>query len=133
MNKVCIMLLTAGSLFAQTALAQGSIYFFTSIADAQKYCPPLTDSSYDLLFKPNSSVEHSAGIVSGKAQNSDLFLSTSNQELAPMNWNSQTGIINDGKFRSVDGNYGYISGSQTTCYYSYQGWTGTVVNLILQD
>lgn len=119
-------------LFTQAAFAQGSIYYFPTVEEAQKYCPSLTNSSYDLIFKSNSYVDHSAGIISGKSQNNSLFLSANNV-LEPMSWNSQTGIINDAQFRSIDGNYGFISGDKTTCYYAYQGWTGVTVYLNMSN
>ncbi len=132
MRKIFFSILIMGGLFSQAAFA-GDPTYFSTIAEAQKYCPSLTNSSYDLTFKPNSPVEHSAGIISGESQNDSFFLSTNSSTLAPMHWDSQTAIIKDAQFRSVDGNYGHISGNKTTCYYSYQGWTGIMVSLLMSN
>lgn len=130
MKKIILALFTASALVGQVALADES---FTTIAEAQKYCPPLTSSSYDLIFKPNSQVDHSAGVIYGISQTNVFFTSNSNTQIMPLNWDSATGIISDAAFRDVNGIYGFISGSKITCYYSYLGWTGVNVSLILQN
>lgn len=130
MNKIILSTFVISGFFAQTALAQDPIYF-TTLEQAQKYCPPLTAKNYDLIFKPSSSAPNSAGIIYGTSQNNVRF--SSGSTIQPLNWDSLgSGLIYDAKFRTVDGNYGYISGNQITCYYSYQGFTGVIVNVNLK-
>ncbi len=130
MKKTIFTAMIVGSIFAQTAFADP--IFFTTIAEAQKYCPPLSAANYDLYFKPNNPVvPNSAGVISGTSQ-SGVSFSSGNTQLQPLNWDIATGIVQDAQFRSVSGNYGYISGNQITCYYSYTSFNNVLVNLILQ-
>ena len=110
-------------LFFQSAYA---ITTFTTITQALQYCPT---NSQLLFISNNPRLPDSQGNVTGKNASVSFTMITS--AIHPQSLTSEN-IIANAQFRNVDGYYGYISGNQITCLYTYPGFTGVSVGLILQ-
>jgi hypothetical protein len=118
---LCVLVLAAfaaNSAFAFTP--------FTTIAQAEQYCPALDN----LTFKPvNPSNPHSIGTINGEKKNINFKSDSGAMHPKYLDANN---IIQDVQFRNTNGIYGYISGNNTVCLYSYPGFTGVSVALILE-
>lgn len=112
-----------------SALAAEPFTTFDSIEVAEEYCP----ATYNLVFTPtNPSVVNSAGVIDGSLDPSSYFKNyTPNPAPAPLSMTS-SGSIQNVTFRESDGIYGYISGTQVSCFYWYPMFTGTQTALIMQ-
>lgn len=127
-----LLITIASILSVQTAMAKSNdITYFYTIPEAEQHCPINTA----LTFKPNNPVPNSAGSIFGMF-NGTTFLSTTNSMIQPQNLDTNN-VITDAQFRATSAGsapyYGYISGNQTTCLYSYTAFTGVSVALILQN
>jgi hypothetical protein len=117
------------ALVSLSALAAEPFTTFTSIEMAEEYCPPI----YNLVFTPtNPSVVNGSGVIEGSLNPDSYFKNyTPNPAPAPLSLSS-SGDIQDVTFRESDGIYGYISGTQVSCFYWYPMFTGTQTALIMQ-
>ena len=133
MNKIIkSILILSGSVLALNAFAATGITKFMTIAQAQQHCPSLTN----LTFTPlNKTINHSKGTITGNKDN-DNFANVINDPgvsryvMQPLY--IQNNKITDASWRKVMGSYGYISNGVTTCLYSYKGFTGVNVALIMR-
>ena len=98
---------------------------FTTLAQAEEYCPSLTG----LIFTPCYSLPTSAGMITG-TKNSVAFKSTETM-MHPKNLNSDN-KVEDAQFRFTNNMYGYQSGNGIICFYTYTGFTGATGNLNLK-
>jgi len=131
MKKLIFLAISmAFSLVSFAAFASPAIEQFTSIAQAKEHCPSLTG----LTFVANNPTQYGAGKIIGD-KNGVSFQSDRTNELHPKNLNNNN-IIGNVKFRAVTVNgfpsFGHISGNKTVCFYSYPGFTGINVGLILE-
>jgi len=114
-----------GIVFMFPAFAVSDFTKFTTIEQAEQYCPALNG----LTFTSNDpSNPKSVGSIEGN--NHVVFVNVSP---APHPLNMDTnGVITDAQFRKVGEIYGYISGNTVTCLYSYTSIFNTTYNLIMR-
>src|SRR5579863_6758422 len=108
------------ALFLSVTAAFAADVTFTSVEQAEIYCP----AKADLKFTPNNpSNPISAGKIVG---HNHVTFESIPQRLAlhPNNMNSK-GFIQDAQFRRADGIYGYMTNKVFTCFYSYANYFGT--------
>lgn len=108
-----VTLITTGLM--SSAFASNDFTPFTTIEQAQQYCP----ATNGLIFIPNNpSIPNTAGSIKGI--NRIAFESIpAKQAVQPKNMD-KSGIITDANFRSAEGFYGYISNNVITCLYTYK-------------
>lgn len=108
-----VAIITAG--LTSSAFASNDFTPFTTIEQAQQYCP----ATNGLTFTPNNpSIPNSAGSIKGN--NRTAFESIPpKQAVKPKNMDT-SGVITDATFRSAEGLYGYISNNVITCLYTYK-------------
>lgn len=92
---------------------------FTTIAQAEEYCPPVNG----LFFTPNNpTIPNSGGSISGN--NHIIFKSTPPKKAVKPKHMDAQGLIKDVQFREANGYYGYNSNNVITCLYSYTNFAG---------
>lgn len=126
MKKLLLMAL-AITVFSPSLFAESAFIPFTTLQQAQQFCPPLNG----LYFTSNNVVlPHSKGSIVGN--NRISFESTPHAAaLHPKNINTN-GLILDVTFRSTEGGYGYLSNNTVTCFYSYTTFIDTPYTLVLR-
>lgn len=116
------------TLFAISAMATD----FTTIAQAQQHCP----ATNLLMFTPlSTSIPHSKGTISGFHNGVD-FKNTSDTSEYMMHpkYLGSDHAVGDVSFRQVGDFYGYMSSNGVvTCLYSYPGFTGVHVPLVMRS
>ncbi len=97
-----------------SAFASNDFTPFTTIEQAQQYCPAVNG----LTFTSNNLMDpKSIGSITGN--NQVVFESIPPKiALHPKNMDTNS-LITEAEFRSADGIYGYISNNIITCLYSY--------------
>lgn len=99
---------------------------FNNMYQAAVYCPPVSG----LTFTPaNPNTTNSQGTISGTK--SPASFKSPGFVMHPKNI-EENGKVQNVSFREANGIYGYISGNKITCLYSYPGFTGVNVALILE-
>ena len=124
--SLLILLITSSLSISATASTDQAFTPFTTLAQAQQYCPTVTT----LVFTQKlPGLPNGAGTISSFF-NKVSFNSTASA-LHPQNVDPN-GVIQNIQFRDVSGIYGYLSGNVINCFYSYPGFTGVTVGLIMQ-
>ena len=124
-SKIFISLLLVCASFSTFAYTP-----FTSEDQASQYCP----SAVSLVFTQNNpTIQNGAGSVSGKTNNNTFAnFPAKKTALHPKNLGSDN-TITDAQFREVNGIYGYMENNVITCLYSYTGFTGVDVALVMRS
>lgn len=106
---------------------------FTTISEAEEYCPNVAAISYQKLYPntPNGAVSIEAWGTNGSQ--TVRFASYYKTNLHPAGPDDDEGLLPDVTFRKVGDYYGYISNGYVTCLYSYPGFTGLNVALIMRS
>ena len=112
-----------------TAIAAPNMTFFTSLSQAEQFCP----AANQLSFLSKSKAPDAAGQVTGNFQGKS-FQSKRNALPAPDSIINK--YIQNMNFRTVtEGSqeiYGYTSGLNTVCLYQYKNFTGNNTAIIVQ-
>ncbi len=122
-------LITAAIL--STSLIASSAFAF-DLETAKNICPTLDSMKFSPL---NPGTSHSKGKITGVKNNTN-FTSYNNTTNPATPYVIQPEDKDNPSFywRSVGtNNYGHISRDVTTCFYSYTGFTGVTVNLIMNN
>lgn len=106
--------------------AFADITAFLTVAQAEQNCPPVSGLTFTAT---NPKIPNGAGTIAGFF-NTNFKNSQPKPALAPLDIND--GIIQNVTFRQdTNGWYGFISGKNTACFYSYAGFTGVNVSLVM--
>lgn len=121
------------TIFAAIALLSTSAFAaftpFTTITQAEQYCPPVTGLTF---VATNPKIPNSAGNINGNFNNVSFKNFEPNPAFSPQNMN-MNGIIQNVQFREDNNMYGYNSNNVISCFYSYSGFTGGNVYLVMRQ
>lgn len=115
------------SLISTSALA--AFTPFITISQAEQYCPLVTGLTFTAT---NPKVPNSAGTISGNFNNIGFKNQMPNPALSPKDMD-MNGIIQNVSFREDNNMYGYNSNNVISCFYSYTGFTGINVYLVMRQ
>jgi hypothetical protein len=105
--------------------------WFTTIPQAEKYCPALNGLNYNAItqFKGTVTGNYADRNFISYNANNKTNLTMRPKNISP---NDNSGPVQNASFRFAMQGYGYITDNQKiACFYSYPGYTGVKVALLM--